>query len=214
MLEAIAKNDIKNFVFTSSSTVYGEATTLPTPEGYFPLAPISTYGTSKLASESLVAGYCHTYKIRGLVFRLANIVGSRARQGVVVDFIRKLRADPTRLEVLGDGRQTKSYLLVQDSIEAMLQAFRTDRALFEVYNVGSEDAIDVGRGVVGIVTEEMKLGEVEVVFSGGPEGGRGWFGDVKNMCLDISKLARLGWRPHHDSSESIRKAVRMLVNEV
>lgn len=214
MLEAAAKNDIKHFVFTSSSTVYGEATTLPTPEDYAPLAPISTYGTSKLASESLVAGYCHTYKIRGLIFRLANIVGPRARHGVIVDFIRKLKADPRRLEVLGDGTQTKSYLLVDDSIEAMLQAFQRDEGLFQVYNVGSEDAIDVGRTVSGIVAEEMNLEEVEIVFSGGSEGGRGWFGDVKNMWLDISKLARLGWRPRHNSSESIRKSVRMLVNEV
>lgn len=214
MLEAAAKNDIKHFVFTSSSTVYGEATTLPTPEDYAPLAPISTYGTSKLASESLVAGYCHTYKIRGLIFRLANIVGPRARHGVIVDFIRKLKADPRRLEVLGDGTQTKSYLLVDDSIEAMLHAFQRDEGLFQVYNVGSEDAIDVGRTVSGIVAEEMNLEEVEIVFSGGPEGGRGWFGDVKNMWLDISKLARLGWRPRHNSSESIRKSVRMLVNEV
>jgi len=214
MLEAAVKNDIKHFVFASSSTVYGEASTLPTPEGYVPLAPISTYGASKLASESLIAGYCHTCKIRGLVFRLANIVGSRARHGVVVDFIRKLRADPARLEVLGDGTQTKSYLLVDDSVEAMLQAFGKDEGLFQVYNIGSEDAIDVGRRVANIVTEEMKLKEVAIVFGGGREGGRGWFGDVKNMWLDISKLASLGWRPRHNSSESIRKAVRMLVNEV
>jgi len=214
ILEAVVKNDVKHFVFTSSSTVYGDATTLPTPEDYSPLAPISTYGASKLASESLVAGYCHTYKIKGLVFRLANIVGSRARHGVIADFIRKLKADPTRLEVLGDGTQTKSYLLVDDSIEAMLQPLQRDEELFQVYNVGSEDAVDVGRTVAGIVREEMKLEEVEIVFSGGPEAGRGWFGDVKKMWLDISKLARLGWRPRHNSSESIRKAVRMLVNEV
>jgi UDP-glucose 4-epimerase len=214
VLEAVVKNRVNHFVFTSSSTVYGEATTLPTPEDYAPLGPISTYGTSKLASESLIAGYCHTYKIRGLVFRLANIVGSRARQGVVVDFIRKLKADPLRLEVLGDGTQTKSYLLVDDCIEAMLQAFNRDEGLFQAYNVGSEDAIDVGRTVTSIVAQEMKLEEVEIVFGGGAEGGGGWFGDVKNMWLDISKLSRLGWRPRHNSRESIRKSVKMLLNEV
>lgn len=214
ILEAVVKNGVKHFVFTSSSTVYGEATTLPTPEDYAPLGPISIYGTSKLASESLEAGYCHTHKIRGLVFRLANIVGSRARQGVVVDFIKKLKADPVRLEVLGDGTQTKSYLLVDDCIEAMLQAFERDEGLFQAYNVGSEDAIDVGRTVAGIVAQEMKLQEVQIVFGGGAEGGRGWFGDVKNMWLDISKLGRLGWRPRHNSRESIRKSVKMLVNEV
>jgi UDP-glucose 4-epimerase len=148
------------------------------------------------------------------VFRLANIVGSRARQGVVVDFIKKLKADPMRLEVLGDGTQTKSYLLVNDCIEAMLQAFERDEGLFQAYNVGSEDAIDVGRTVASIVAEEMKLQEVQIVFGGGAEGGRGWFGDVKNMWLDISKLGRLGWRPRHNSRESIRESVKMLVNEV
>jgi UDP-glucose 4-epimerase len=214
ILEAVVRNRVKHFVFTSSSTVYGEATTLPTPEDYALLGPISTYGTSKLASESLIGGYCHTYKIRGLVFRLANIVGSRAKQGVVVDFIKKLKADPMRLEVLGDGTQTKSYLLVDDSIEAMLQAFKRDEGLFQAYNVGSEDAIDVGRTVASIVAQEMKLEEVQIVFGGGADGGRGWFGDVKNMWLDISKLSKLGWRPRHNSRESIRKSVKMLVNEV
>ena len=209
VLEAAIGAGMRQFLFTSSSTVYGDATRLPTPEDYAPLEPISVYGACKLSSESLIAAYCHIYKIRGLVFRLANIVGSRAKQGVVVDFVRKLADNPKRLEVLGDGTQTKSYLLVEDCVDAMVHAFEKSEGLYDAYNVAARDAIDV-RTLARIVIDERKLENVEIVCMGGPEGGGGWIGDVKKMWLDVSKLSKLGWRPQHNSSESVRKAVAAL----
>lgn len=214
VLEACRRHGVKKFVFTSSSTVYGEASKLPTPESYGPLKPISVYGAAKLAAEALISGYSFTFKIRSLVFRLANIVGSRAKHGVIVDFIRKLRANPRRLEVLGDGSQTKSYLLVEDCVEAILTGFRRGfRGLYEVYNVGSEDTVDV-KTIASTVVEEMGLKDVEIVYTGGVEGGRGWVGDVKRMWLDISKIKGLGWKPSCNSLESVRIAARRLKKEV
>ena len=210
VLEAAAKNGVKDFIFTSSSTVYGEAGQLPTPESYSPMAPISIYGTCKLASEALVTGYCHSQEMKGVNFRLANIVGPRARIGVVVDFARKLRANPKRLEILGDGSQTKSYLLVQDCVDAMVKVIGAKRGTVEAYNLGAEDAIDVDT-VAKIISEGPGLKEVRFFHTGGVEGGRGWVGDVKKMWLDISKLKALGWRPEHNSAESIREAARAML---
>ena len=212
VLEAAAKNMAKDFVFTSSSTVYGEAERLPTPEEYSPMAPISMYGTCKLASEALVGGYCHSRGMRGVIFRLANIVGPRARMGVVVDLTRKLRADPKRLEILGDGSQTKSYLLVQDCVDAMIRVLGEEGNAVEAYNLGAEDAIDVDT-VARTISRQLDLRSVKFSHTGGIEGGRGWVGDVKTMWLDISKLKALGWSPKHNSSESIREAARALLGK-
>ena len=213
VLEAAVRNGVKEFVFTSSSTVYGETRERPTPESHFPLAPISIYGTCKLASEALVAGYCHSHRMRGIVLRLANIVGPRAKEGVVFDFARKLMSDPRRLEILGDGSQTKSYLLVYDCVDAMLRVLEAERGILETYNVGAEDAIDVDT-VAKVVSEQMNLAHVELSHTGGIDGGRGWVGDVKEMWLDISKLKALGWNPRYGSSESVRETVRLLTSKV
>ncbi|MEM3897569.1 MAG: NAD-dependent epimerase/dehydratase family protein [Nitrososphaerota archaeon] len=212
VLEAMRANDVKKMIFTSSSTVYGEARIMPTPEDYSPLLPISMYGACKLASESLIIGYCMMYDMGAAILRLANIVGPRARHGVIVDFIRKLRSNPRRLEILGDGEQTKSYLLVDDCVDAIMRAFeRTDRGV-EIYNVGSEDAINV-KTIAGIVIEELGLRDVEITYTGGVEG-RGWRGDVRKMLLDISKIKSLGWRPRHNSAESVRLAAKALKEEL
>jgi UDP-glucose 4-epimerase len=212
VLEAMRTNDVRKIVFTSSSTVYGEARIMPTPEDYSPLLPISMYGACKLASEALITGYCMMYDMGAAILRLANIVGSRAQHGVIVDFIRKLRSNPRRLEVLGDGEQTKSYLLVEDCVEAILRAFESLDSGVEIYNIGSEDAINV-KTIARIVIEELGLEDVEIVYTGGV-GGRGWRGDVRRMLLDISKIKNLGWRPRHNSAESVRLATRVLKEEL
>jgi UDP-glucose 4-epimerase len=214
LLEAIRKNaNIKLFVFTSSSTVYGEPSKLPTPENYSPLMPISMYGASKLACEALIASYSHTYGIKAVIFRLANIVGPRNRHGVIYDFIVKLRKDPKELEILGDGTQTKSYLYINDCIDAIILAMKKARKSIEIFNVGSEDQINVKR-IAEIIIDLMGLQSVKFKFTGGVNGGRGWKGDVKTMLLDISKLKSLGWKPEHNSEESVRKAAESLVNEI
>ena len=211
LLEAASSAGAKDFVFTSSSTVYGEAKKFPTPEDYSPMVPISRYGASKLASEAIISGNCNTSGMRGLIFRLANVIGPRLRHGVIFDFINKLRKDPTHLEVLGDGTQRKSYLYVTDCVDGMYRVFQKDRGLLEVYNLGSSDSIDVPN-IAQTVIDEMNLKDVGIEYKGGP-GGRGWIGDVKTMLLDISKIRNLGWDPKYSSSESVQESARAIMRE-
>ena len=203
----------KTVVFTSTSTVYGEASTIPTPENYGPLKPISLYGASKLACEAMISAYCHMFGLRAVVYRFANIIGSRSRHGVIWDFIQKLTRNPSRLEILGDGRQSKSYLHVSDCVEAFLLGLEKAQERFEVFNIGSEDWVDVNT-IAKVVVEEMGLRDVEFTYKVNVEGGRGWPGDVRFMLLDISKLKRLGWRPRHNSLESVRIATRETLKEL
>lgn len=216
LLEALRKQgSARVIVFTSTSTVYGEALRLPTPEDYGPSIPISTYGATKLGSEALIDAYAHTFDLRGLIFRLANIVGPRGTTGVVVDFVKKLRANPKRLEILGDGSQKKSYLYIDDCIDAISFAtneFLNSNERIKVYNVGAPDSVTVAR-IAEIVAEEMSLSDVEFVFTGGVNGGRGWRGDVKTMLLSTERLLKQGWRPKYGSEEAVRLAARKLVEE-
>jgi len=207
LLEASKQSKVSTIVFASSSTVYGDAKLIPTPENYTPLEPISIYGASKLASEALVASYCHTYKKKAVILRLANIVGPRSRHGITSDFISKLRKNPKQLEILGDGHQAKSYLHIEDCVTAILKACETAEETVEVFNVGSDDQIEVAH-IARIVAEEMKLKNVQFNFTGGIDGGRGWIGDVKNMLLDTKRLKSRGWGLKHNSEESVRLAVR------
>jgi len=214
LLEAIRETgECRKIVFTSTSTVYGEAEKMPTPEDYGPLKPISLYGASKLACEALISGYSHLFGFESVICRLANIVGSRSRHGVIYDFIRKLSSNPSRLEVLGDGTQRKSYLYVKDCVEAMLTASEKSMNQVEIYNVGSEDTINVAT-IASIVIEEMGLKNVEVHYTGGVEGGRGWKGDVKEMLLDISKIKKLGWKPKLNSREAVEQAAKDIISEI
>ena len=207
VLEAAHHHGIPAIAFTSTSTVYGDAPVIPTPETYGPLAPISVYGATKLASEALIAAYCGTWGMDAQVFRFANIIGSRSNHGVCWDFIQKLRRDPGHLEILGDGRQAKSYLEVHACVDAMLHVSGKSPPGYQVFNIGSEDWVDV-RSIADIVTREMGLSGVEYRFSG---GARGWVGDVPRMLLSIEKVKALGWHPRIGSQESIRVAVRALL---
>jgi UDP-glucose 4-epimerase len=138
LLEAMRTHGIYEIVFTSTSTVYGDAAVLPTPEEYAPLEPISVYGASKLACEALVCAYCHSFLMKSWIFRFANIIGARSRHGVIPDFIEKLKRNPRELEILGDGRQIKSYLGVHECIEAMLFAVDHSHAAVNTFNIGSK----------------------------------------------------------------------------
>ena len=215
LLSAIRDSDVKFLIFTSSSTVYGDAEVIPTPENYAPLEPISVYGGAKLAAEALISGYAHTFGFRALIFRLANIIGERSNHGVIYDFINKLRRNPEELEILGDGTQRKSYLHVSDTVEGMLQIFehfRNDDRIVDFYNLGNDDWITV-REIAEIVSEEMGL-KPKFRFTGGVDGGRGWKGDVKFMRLSIEKAKETGWRPRLNSYEAVRRTVRELLAAV
>jgi UDP-glucose 4-epimerase len=209
VLEAMRLQNVPELVFTSTSTVYGDASVIPTPESYTPLEPISVYGASKLACESLISAYCHSFSMKSWIFRFANIIGERSGHGVITDFIRKLEENPAELEILGDGRQTKSYLEVHECIAAMLFAVGHSRGAVNTFNIGSEDWIDV-RSIAEIVTEELHLSKTTFRFTGGE---RGWVGDVPKMQLAIDKIKALRWKPQTGSRESVRIAVRAMLAE-
>jgi len=214
LLEAMRKSkETKNIVFASTSTIYGEASVLPTPEDYGPLLPISTYGASKLGCEVLLSSYAYTHKMRALILRLGNCLGSRARHGVVVDFVRKLKTDSKKLEILGDGTQKKSYIHVDDFVDAtnlIRDHFLSSHQRVDVYNLSSTDQVTVKR-IAEIVAEEMGIRGLKMNFTGGVDGGRGWMGDVKQMHLSIEKLQRMGWKPKLNSEAAIREAAKELL---
>ncbi|MFQ5941176.1 MAG: NAD-dependent epimerase/dehydratase family protein [Nitrososphaerales archaeon] len=212
LLESIRKSDAELLVFASTSTVYGEATKIPTPEDFSLSEPISVYAASKLACEALISSYAHLYGFKAIIYRLANIVGENSTRGVIYDFIKKLQSDPSKLEVLGDGKQSKSYLYVSDCIEAIQFGLTSSTKTVEIFNVGSEDQIDVST-IAKVVIDEMGLSEVNIMYTGGVEGGRGWKGDVKNMLLDISKLKSLGWEPKYNSLNSLQVTTRKMLSK-
>jgi UDP-glucose 4-epimerase len=212
VLEAMRFQDVSDMVFTSTSTVYGEASVLPTPEDYGPLLPISVYGATKLAGEALITSYSSTFDMRGVLYRFANVVGPRSTHGVIFDFVRKLRKNPNELEILGDGKQRKSYIHVKDCVEAMVLGYETSKEPVEVFNIGTEQSTDV-IAIADIVTEVMGLSGVRYRTTGGVDGGRGWKGDVKVMSLEVRKLLDLGWEPRYTSDEAVRKTAEVLARE-
>jgi UDP-glucose 4-epimerase len=159
-------------IFTSTSTVYGDATQLPTPENYGPLVPISMYGATKLGCEVLITAYSHLLGLKTLIFRFANVVGPGSRHGVIHDFLTKLHQNPVKLEILGDGTQAKSYIYIDDCIDAFIHATKHGNENPGIYNVGTDDQTDV-KTIASIVIEELGLRDVQISFKPGPEG-RGW----------------------------------------
>ena len=209
VLEAMRKNGVKKLFFTSSSTVYGVSRKIPTPEDHSPLRPISLYGATKLSCEALISAYSHTFGINGIVFRLANIIGPRSTHGVIYDFIKKLKQNTKELKILGDGNQKKSYMYIEDCINAFLLVRERVDSDFEVFNVGSEDWVTV-KEIAKIVCNALGVNPV-FKFTGGKQG---WKGDVPLMLLDISKLKELGFKLKYNSREAVEKTVDALVNEI
>jgi UDP-glucose 4-epimerase len=204
VLERMDEVGVTNLAFTSSSTVYGEAPR-PTPEDYAPLEPISVYGAAKLSEEALLSVYAHTREFTVWNFRFANIVGARFGAGVVPDFVEKLHADPGALTILGNGRQEKSYMHVEECTDAIRYAVEHADAPMNTYNLGTRTTTSVTR-IADIVSEEMGV-DPEYEYTG---GDRGWTGDVPKMRLSIEKLSALGWEPAQSSDEAVRTAAREL----
>lgn len=210
LLEAMRNTGVKRILFTSGSGVYGEVPPEPTAEDYAPMIPISTYGASKLASETLISAYCHMFDMVGTVFRFANVVGPHMTHGVSHDFTRRLHVDPTVLQILGDGMQSKPYIHTKDVVAAMLFLQARQTAGYEYYNVGSEDHLLV-REIADIIETEMGLSAVKREYTGGT---RGWRADVPVYRLDTSKIRKLGWRNEMNSREAVTMAVRALLSEI
>ena len=208
VLEAMDDAGVSEIAFTSSSTVYGEAPR-PTPEDYAPLEPISVYGASKLADESLLSTYAHTHGMTVWNFRFANIVGSGLRGAVIPDFIEKLREDPETLTILGNGLQEKSYMHLEDCLDAMFHVIEHADRPMNTFNLGTRTTTSVNR-IADIVSDELGL-DPAYEYTGGE---RGWTGDVPKMRLSIEKLSGLGWDPEFESDRAVRETARELVDEM
>ncbi|MBI2155892.1 MAG: NAD-dependent epimerase/dehydratase family protein [Candidatus Rokubacteria bacterium] len=209
LLEAMREAGARRLVYASGSGVYGETGLAPAHEDQAPLLPISTYGASKLACEALIAAYCHLFGFRAWAFRFANVVGRRQTHGVAYDFIRKLRRDPARLEILGDGAQSKSYVHVSDVVAAIQYVVARAAVPFNYYNVATDDYLDV-KTIADMVVEAMGLRGVAYHFTG---GDRGWKGDVPVLRFDLTKIHALGWRAALGSHEAMRRAIGEMLGD-
>jgi UDP-glucose 4-epimerase len=211
LLEAMRKKSVKELVFASSSSVYGEPEEIPVDENA-PIRPVSVYGASKAACEALIHAYTNLYEIKAVVLRYANVVGPRLRHGVVWDLINKLFKNPAELEILGNGRQVRSYVYIDDTIEATITAWRKTETSYEVYNIASEDWITVDE-VADEVIKAMELNNVKKIYKPVLHGV-GWPGDVKKIALKIDKIKKLEFKPAMNSREAVRTTVRRLLEEI
>jgi UDP-glucose 4-epimerase len=205
VLEAMRINRIGHIVFASSATIYGEPNVFPTPESYAPLQT-SLYGASKLAGEAMIQAYSEYFGITCYIFRFVSWIGERYTHGVIFDFVKKLRADPQLLEILGDGKQRKSYLDVIDGVSGIFYAVQHAKGRKNVFNLGHDEFMNV-LDLAGIVIDELGLKGVRYRTTGGQ---RGWLGDSPFVHLDTAKLKRLGWQPQVSIEQGIRNTVRYL----
>jgi UDP-glucose 4-epimerase len=206
LLESMRIHGCRRLAFSSTSAVYGIAERLPIAEDN-PCHPISLYGATKLSCEAMIGAFQNLFGIKSWIFRFANVVGPKVRKRgktVIGDFIDRLRQNPHRLKILGDGFQAKSYLLSAECVDAMLFAVRHADAGLNVFNLGCTDSLQVRR-IADMVVEAMGLQNVEFEFTGG-EGG--WPGDVPRFTLDVTAINRLGWRASHNSEEAVAAAIR------
>jgi UDP-glucose 4-epimerase len=207
-LECCRLFQIEKFVFASSSAVYGDARK-KLAEGTGPLSPASYYGAGKLASEAFIAAYSSMNNIQSWIVRFPNVTGPRMTHGVIHDFIQKLRDNPKQLIILGDGRQKKPYMYVQDLVEALLFIFQNAQEKLNYFNAGVKDEMTVTE-IAGIVCAEMGLQNVKFKYTG---GSTGWPGDVPHYRYDLKKLNSLGWKAAHSSTETVRLAVRSILKK-
>jgi len=210
VLEAMRRLGIGKIIFASSSVVYGETSGEPVPEDHGPLQPISLYGAAKLASEGLITAFCHLFDMQAWVFRFANVVGPRATHGVIYDFIHKLKKNAKELEILGDGKQSKSYIHVSDCVDGLLYGYQHSDGQVNVFNLGNHDTVDVTT-IGHLLLEQMGLSEVKLKYTG---GSRGWPGDVPRICLETSRMEKLGWKPKYSSEEAVRLAIKEILAEL
>jgi UDP-glucose 4-epimerase len=213
VVEAMRETGVPAIAYASGSGVYGDLGELEATEDHGPLVPVSTYGASKLAGEALISAYAYMFDLRGLAFRFGNVVGRRQTHGVGFDFVRRLRQDPSRLEVMGDGSQSKSYVLVGDVVSAVLRAVAAPAsAPFLAYNVATGDYVTV-REIVGLALEVLGLDPQEVQIDYGPES-RGWKGDVPIVRLNTDRIRALGWTPSAGSAEALRRSMQAMLADL
>lgn len=209
LLNCMRMYHVKNLFFASTSAVYGDKRDIILDENTPDLSPISYYGAAKLGSEALISAFSYMNDIRSLIFRFPNVVGPGLTHGVIFDFMRKLRIDPAHLQILGDGRQTKPYIFVDDLIDAILRFMLMSVSGVSLYNVGvtGETSVTV---IADILCEEMGLTGVEYQYTGGESG---WRGDVPRFCYCSDKIHNAGWGAKYTSDEAVRKTVQCILQE-
>ena len=209
VLEAMRRHDVKRLAFASTSAIYGVCEKQPIAEHQAP-TPISLYGASKLACEALISSFQNLFEMQCWIFRFANIVGPKVRKRgrtVIGDFIAKLRENPGHLQILGDGKQAKSYLLSRECVEAMLFAVQNAKQPLSVFNLGCSDSLSVDR-IAQMVVQALALQDVEFGYTG-TEGG--WPGDIPRFVLDVSAINQLGWNAGHTSQQAVAMAIRSAI---
>jgi UDP-glucose 4-epimerase len=207
LLNAMRQHGIKRLVYTSGSGVYGDLGRTFIPETHGPLEPVSMYGASKLGAEALISAFVHLFEMQAWIFRPANIIGPRSTHGVVFDFMRKLRKNPHKLVILGDGQQSKAYLHVDDVIDALLLVQKKSREPISFFNLSSRSFISVNR-IADLVIRGMKLKGVERTHTPGKVG---WKGDVPIIRLTNTRLDKLGWKPKYDSARAVSATIAALL---
>jgi UDP-glucose 4-epimerase len=206
VLEAMRLNDVRRIVFSSTGSIYGEPEVFPTPEDAPLPVQTSLYGASKLAGEGLIQAYCSSFGFQACIFRFVSILGERYSHGHVFDFYKQLRAHPDRLDVLGNGKQRKSYLSVQDCIEAMLLALVKSSSGVSIHNLGTNEYVEVDDSI-GWICEYLGISP-QRVYSG---GDRGWIGDSPFIFLDCSRIRALGWQPKLSIRDGVMSTIQYLV---
>lgn len=207
VVEAMRKTGISSIIYLSGSGVYGDLGHTVASEELGPLLPVSLYGAGKMAAEGLISAFAHMFNLRSIIFRPANVVGGKQTHGVIFDFVRKLLADPARLEILGDGRQTKSYLYIDDLLDAIFTALATPNSPVSIYNVASDDCVEVN-WIAEAVIDGMGLKNVAISRTGGKVG---WTGDVPIVRLNTGRLKSIGWKPRFKSKEAVELAIKDMV---
>jgi UDP-glucose 4-epimerase len=198
-------NGVRRIVFSSTGSIYGEPAVFPTPEDApFPMQT-SLYGAAKLAGEALIQAYCEGFGFQGYIFRFVSILGERYSHGHIVDFYKQLREHPSELRVLGDGRQRKSYLYVQDCLDAIACALQHATAKVNIFNLGTDEHCQVNDSI-GWITGELGLAPV-LSYTGGE---RGWIGDSPFIFLDCTRIRALGWTPRLSIREGVSRTLRYL----
>ena len=204
LLEGMRKAGVKNLFFASTSAVYGEMPDKKLNEETGGIKPVSYYGGAKLASEAFISSYVSMCDMNVVIFRFPNVIGPRLTHGAVFDFIKKLRKNPSELEILGNGKQCKPYIYVLDLIEAIVRMTENFKKGEDVYNISVESDGTTVTHIAEIVVDVLGLENVKFSYSG---GDRGWKGDVPRFSYDISKIIATGWKPRHTSDEAVRQTV-------
>jgi len=212
VVEAMRRTGTGEILYASGSGVYGDLGEFAIPEDHGPLVPTSTYGASKLAGESMICAYAYMFGLRGLAFRFGNVVGRRQTHGVGFDFVRRLRAAPEHLRILGDGRQRKSYVHVGDVVGAVLHAREAVDATFEAFNVATGDEITVTE-IADLSCECLGLDPAAVRYDYAG-GDRGWKGDVPIVRLAIDKIKGIGWEPEHNSRGALKASLEAMLGDL